>query len=150
MNAKIIVPLFFFALQVMLAADPNKEDGLSWVAEETRKVEIKLDVLRDKKLPGFSVKNVSAVDAFSYLFDRLSKEHDLNFGVMIEEQKNPMTIKRRNLNHSKKVTLELDDASADAIFGSLINMTQWHWSYGDRGQLVIHAWQRPQLMEEKE
>ena len=121
-------------------ADETVENGLLDPWTEEREIEVKLEDLKGHKLVDFKLTGATPEEAFIVFFSRVRDELKMDFGPEIKEPENPMSLRVRELRNRKKIRIEWKDAEASVIFRSLMDMTMWHWRYGERGQIVIHAW----------
>ena len=131
----------------VVGAEEAVADGLIDPLMIERKVEVKLEDLKGRKLAMFKLKDAMPEEAFIALFLQVRKELKLDLGVQIEEPRNPMMLAERELRNKRRISREWKETDIGDIFADLIRAATWHWSYGDRGQIVIHAWHRPQVDE---
>lgn len=129
--------------QTLICGDLN--DNLE--TGESKRITIKVEHLKGKniKIDPKIKREVAPDEAFEWFFDTVKNEFGLDFGASIEEQANPISFHRRSSNRHVKIDLSDYHGDASVVFSALVAQSKWHWSYGDRGQIVIHAWHEGDL-----
>jgi len=99
-----------------------------------------LNQIRGKRIEVEEMTDVAADAALLWFFEEVRETLGIDFSPLLEEQKNPISLRRWKANRIHKVTLKKGFQDAALVLEDILRQCRWHWTYSAQGRVIIHAW----------